>query len=100
MGDLTRNRRIAAPFAPLSLSEKRSYLDELRTQAMFSDSDLLSRRIRDLEAQIEQESGRRAGERRASHTPGRASKPFPRAVDGKPRPLHAPQAETGGRDLA
>jgi hypothetical protein len=60
-----RRPRLATPSAPLSLAEKRSQLDELRTQAMFSDSDLLSRRIRDLEAQIEQESGRRAGERRA-----------------------------------
>lgn len=66
MGDPIRHRRLAAPYAPLSLSEKRSHLDELRTQAMFSDSDLLSRRIRDLEAQIEQESGRRSGERRAA----------------------------------
>lgn len=99
MGDSSRNRKIAAPFAPLSLSEKRSYLDELRTQAMFSDSDLLSRRIRDLEAQIEQESGRRAGERRASQNAGRASRPFPRAVDREPRSLHAAPSRTGGRDL-
>jgi hypothetical protein len=69
MGDPIRHRRLAAPYAPLSLSEKRSHLDELRTQAMFSDSDLLSRRIRDLEAQIELESGRRSGERRAVSPP-------------------------------
>ena len=92
MGDVIRNRRLAAPYAPLSLAEKRSHLDELRTQAMFSDSDLLSRRIRDLEAQIEHESGRRAGARRGA-TPG------PRAVEPAPRPLRGPGTTAGRHDL-
>lgn len=64
MGELIRHRRLAEPYEPLSLAEKRSHLEELRMQAMFCDSDLLSRRIRDLEAQIEQETGRRLGQRR------------------------------------
>lgn len=85
MGDVIRNRRLATPFAPLSLAEKRSYLDELRTQAMFSDSDLISRRIRDLEAQIEHESARPFGERRGSLPGPRAVVTGPRAVE--PRPL-------------
>lgn len=62
MGDLIRHQRLATPAAPRSLAEKRSQLEELRAQAMFSDSDLISRRIRDLEAQIEQETRRRAAE--------------------------------------
>ena len=85
MGDVIRNRRLANPYAPMSLAEKRSHLDELRTQAMFSDSDLLSRRIRDLEAQIELESGPRAGERRGSMPSPRAVMVGPRVVE--PRPL-------------
>lgn len=89
MGDVIRNRRLATPYAPSSLAEKRSHLDELRTQAMFSDSDLLSRRIRDLEAQIEHETGRRAAERRGA-TPG------PRPVDPRPRPLRGRLIEPGG----
>lgn len=92
MGEVVRNSRLAAPRAPLSLAEKRSHLDELRTQAMFSDSDLLSRRIRDLEAQIEHETGRRAGARHAA-TQG------PRAVEPATRPLRGPRTETGRQNL-
>lgn len=84
--------RLATPYSPLSLAEKRSQLDELRTQAMFSDSDLLSRRIRDLEAQIEQESGRQAGERRTL-TDG------PRPAKLGPRRLQEHPAGRGGRDF-
>lgn len=70
MGQVIRQRQAATPYAPLSLAEKRSYLEELRMQAMFCDSDLLARRIRDLEAQIEQETGRRLADRRpAQHAP-------------------------------
>lgn len=94
MGDVIRNRRLATPYAPLSLAEKRSHLDELRTQAMFSDSDLLSRRIRDLEAQIEHESGRR--ERRGAKPGSRAVEPRPRAAG----PLRLPLGKTGGLDLS
>lgn len=88
MGDTIRRPRLATPYAPFSLAEKRSHLDELRTQAMFSDSDLLSRRIRDLEAQIEQESGRQAGERRAV-----TSVPLPARLG--PRRLHEHPAGRG-----
>lgn len=96
MGDVIRNRRLAIPYAPTSLAEKRSHLDELRTQAMFSDSDLLGRRIRDLEAQIEHESGRRSGERRAAMPATLAGRPGPRAVAHGPRPLRGPLGNAGG----
>lgn len=93
MGDIIRRPRLATSYAATpSLAEKRSHLDELRTQAMFSDSDLLSRRIRDLEAQIEQESGRRAGERRAV-----TNGPLPARLG--PRRLHEHPAGRGGRDF-
>lgn len=86
MGELIRHRRLAEPYEPLSLAEKRSHLEELKMQAMFCDSDLLSRRIRDLEAQIEQDTGHRLAERR----------PAQRAV----RPLGPRLAGTGGNDVA
>lgn len=90
MGELIRHRRLAEPYAPLSLAEKRSHLEELRMQAMFCDSDLLSRRIRDLEAQIEQETGRRLGERR----------PAQRALRPVVTRLAGPATGRRGNDLA
>jgi hypothetical protein len=100
VGDVIRNRRLAIPYAPTSLAEKRSHLDELRTQAMFSDSDLLSRRIRDLEAQIEHESGYRAGERRDVMPDRRAVRPGPRPVARGSQALRGPLGKTGGPELS
>jgi hypothetical protein len=81
VGQVIQHRQAATPYEPLSLAEKRSHLEELRMQAMFCDSDLLARRIRDLEAQIEQETGRRLGDRRpAQHAPRLVGARLPRAA--------------------
>ena len=84
MAQAIRHRQAATPYAPLSLSEKRSHLEELRMQALFCDSDLLARRIRDLEAQIEQETGRRVGDRRPAQRAPRLVVPAPLPGAGGP----------------